>query len=437
MASSRSSTLLNDKTTSISSSYTSSDELRRRRAAKTSVSGSPQRETNPLQHKPIVRSTSDSAAKVSGSTPLQTHSATANKSRSPGIARKSAEKPSSPSSSPLKSSSTASATAREKTPRPSSSSVSRIAASSKPASVSEKTTRALKAGVGGALSSAKARNPAGSVVSNKKKLSTSEVDADRRALSEDPSVTTDKDYFVVTSLEGHVSGENNHIAGTEAESIEAKEETLAETNKAAEEDDTNLESQPEDQHDSPEHELDGNIDHDGNRLPEIANGHLSEEPPSVGIIESPREEPCEVAKVEAETEGANLVMPDPCAGDAMPENREDDADQENSIDKSPAAESTVEKICVREARESKAPAPAPAEPWTATLVENGGETSPMVRVFKKPTLLLAKKEEKVSNDVIEETRSKLLEKKKSKVRALVGAFETVISLQDESQPGKN
>ncbi|KAJ8641119.1 hypothetical protein MRB53_017813 [Persea americana] len=43
-----------------------------------------------------------------------------------------------------------------------------------------------------------------------------------------------------------------------------------------------------------------------------------------------------------------------------------------------------------------------------------------------------KKEVAAYNDVIEETVSKLLEKRKSKVKALVGAFETVISLQEWS-----
>lgn len=41
-----------------------------------------------------------------------------------------------------------------------------------------------------------------------------------------------------------------------------------------------------------------------------------------------------------------------------------------------------------------------------------------------------KKESQAYNDVIEETASKLVEKRKSRVKALVGAFETVISLQD-------
>ena len=44
-----------------------------------------------------------------------------------------------------------------------------------------------------------------------------------------------------------------------------------------------------------------------------------------------------------------------------------------------------------------------------------------------------KKDSQVQNEVIEEFASKLLEKRKNKVRALVGAFETVISLQEPDQ----
>eukprot|EP00268_Persea_americana_P006138 TRINITY_DN12184_c0_g1_i1.p1 TRINITY_DN12184_c0_g1~~TRINITY_DN12184_c0_g1_i1.p1 ORF type:complete len:512 (-),score=129.55 TRINITY_DN12184_c0_g1_i1:841-2376(-) len=46
-----------------------------------------------------------------------------------------------------------------------------------------------------------------------------------------------------------------------------------------------------------------------------------------------------------------------------------------------------------------------------------------------------KKESPAYNDVIEETASKLVEKRKNKVRALVGAFETVISLQEPEGQG--
>ncbi|XP_037467207.1 probable serine/threonine-protein kinase kinX [Triticum dicoccoides] len=46
-----------------------------------------------------------------------------------------------------------------------------------------------------------------------------------------------------------------------------------------------------------------------------------------------------------------------------------------------------------------------------------------------------KKEVSRSNDVLEETKSKLLEKKKSKVKALVGAFEVVMDSPRASTPG--
>ncbi|KAL3844330.1 hypothetical protein ACJIZ3_001733 [Penstemon smallii] len=48
----------------------------------------------------------------------------------------------------------------------------------------------------------------------------------------------------------------------------------------------------------------------------------------------------------------------------------------------------------------------------------------------KPQVAHGKKDAALSNDVIEETASKLREQRKNKVKALAGAFETVISLQD-------
>lgn len=53
------------------------------------------------------------------------------------------------------------------------------------------------------------------------------------------------------------------------------------------------------------------------------------------------------------------------------------------------------------------------------------------RATTKPQVVQGKKDAAVvSNDVIEETASKLREQRKNKVKALAGAFETVISLQD-------
>lgn len=59
------------------------------------------------------------------------------------------------------------------------------------------------------------------------------------------------------------------------------------------------------------------------------------------------------------------------------------------------------------------------------------ETSTTVALSKpQRQVVQGKKESVVSNDVIEETASKLREQRKNRVKALAGAFETVISLQE-------
>lgn len=74
-----------------------------------------------------------------------------------------------------------------------------------------------------------------------------------------------------------------------------------------------------------------------------------------------------------------------------------------------------------------------------TAVDNKKEAETgLVKVVLKHQEMETKKEEQVSlNNVIEETASKLVEKRKSKVKALVGAFETVISLQEPKPPAAN
>lgn len=78
--------------------------------------------------------------------------------------------------------------------------------------------------------------------------------------------------------------------------------------------------------------------------------------------------------------------------------------------------------------------PEEAEEAKATTVESSERKRPEVVAFKKPEAASTgwkfPKDGPKSNDVIEEARSKLMGKRKSKVLALVGAFETVISLQD-------
>ena len=61
---------------------------------------------------------------------------------------------------------------------------------------------------------------------------------------------------------------------------------------------------------------------------------------------------------------------------------------------------------------------------------NGIDTSPEKVVLRHQDVKGRKDVQKLFNNVIEETASRLVESRKSKVKALVGAFETVISLQD-------
>ncbi|XP_008801550.1 chromo domain-containing protein cec-1-like [Phoenix dactylifera] len=86
--------------------------------------------------------------------------------------------------------------------------------------------------------------------------------------------------------------------------------------------------------------------------------------------------------------------------------------------------------------------PEESEKEKATRVESSETTRPEVVPFRRPEAAATGrkflKDAPRSNDVIEEARTKLMEKRKSKVLALVGAFETVISLQEpEGQTGQS
>ncbi|CAJ1947060.1 unnamed protein product [Sphenostylis stenocarpa] len=67
---------------------------------------------------------------------------------------------------------------------------------------------------------------------------------------------------------------------------------------------------------------------------------------------------------------------------------------------------------------------------------NGATTGPEKVVLRHQDMQDKKDAQGLFNNVIEETASKLVETRKSKVKALVGAFETVISLQ-EKKPSAN
>ncbi|XP_052209433.1 RNA polymerase II degradation factor 1 [Diospyros lotus] len=81
-----------------------------------------------------------------------------------------------------------------------------------------------------------------------------------------------------------------------------------------------------------------------------------------------------------------------------------------------------------EATEEKEEEASTAEGKQTTVVEkSGNETAAAAATVVQGG---KKENQQAYNDVIEETASKLLEKRKNKVKALVGAFETVISLQE-------
>ncbi|KAH7515988.1 hypothetical protein FEM48_Zijuj10G0086700 [Ziziphus jujuba var. spinosa] len=68
--------------------------------------------------------------------------------------------------------------------------------------------------------------------------------------------------------------------------------------------------------------------------------------------------------------------------------------------------------------------------------DNRTKTNPEKVVLKHQDLQGKKQEQGMFNNVIEETASKLVETRKSKVKALVGACETVFSLQDSKPSAK-
>lgn len=71
------------------------------------------------------------------------------------------------------------------------------------------------------------------------------------------------------------------------------------------------------------------------------------------------------------------------------------------------------------------------------IVDDCTETSAEKVVLKHQDVQGKKDAQGLFNNVIEETASKLVETRKSKVKALVGAFETVISLQDNKPSAAN
>ncbi|URE18290.1 zinc finger, C3HC4 type, domain containing protein [Musa troglodytarum] len=450
MAASKPSTYLKGKSSLVSSTHGATDDSSRRRTSKSSVPRSPEGETtHPPQRNPSIGSSSD-AARRGKSLPQQPSSAISNVSRSHLPTRKPPEKPLLTSHQSQRSPVTS--TVKDRASK-TSSSIPRATVSSKPVNSGDKATRSLRSG--GNLPSVRGRIP-GSAVPKKKEPtmavpSTNEkpviiAEQDRKeaqilAQEHEPEpviITTEKG---VEEAEIHVE-EHKHeldvltnqeqrepqiqVGKHESDSVVVAELDPNETRIDIEPTSTG-DQQPDDTDDivaekvvevienydsgQPEHKLneDGNdYDQDKHKVHDNGNKELlqsSEEKPAAEINEEPQVEPCEIETTRAATEENEASVAEP-----------------NS--------------CVSEGKST-----AMAELSTATVkldkkvIDEKGVESPTVMTFKKPAVMQGKKKEtQMSNNVIEETRSKLLEKKKSKVRALVGAFETVMWWASSSSP---
>ncbi|URE03011.1 hypothetical protein MUK42_02395, partial [Musa troglodytarum] len=386
---------------------TTDDGARRRRA---SVPNSPDREARPPQCKTLTRSSSDVGKREKSITHRpSTATAIVNVTRSRLPARKPIEKPPSPSHPSQRT--PPSGAVKERTLKKTPSSMPRAAISSKPAgtSISSKPTgtsisskpacKSISSRTAGTSSKAattlktartqptvRTRSP-GSVIP-KRKEATSVAPPNKH---EEPVVAAEQDEKVappaqVEEQEPVIVPSSEDLISDEPMDIVEDEEVLEVTEQ--------YEPSSPEQAPPPTPVDDGNggdhgggEDQDGANDDELPQG--SEEEPSADITdEEPEEEPSETVE------------------------QEDEAEEDI---KTPEAE----------------PSTASAVPEKETVEEKAGEETPTVETHKKLAVAQeGKKETQMSNEVIEQTRTKLLEKQKSRVRALVGAFETVMALQD-------
>ncbi|KAF3327446.1 Plant calmodulin-binding domain-containing protein [Carex littledalei] len=149
--------------------------------------------------------------------------------------------------------------------------------------------------------------------------------------------------------------------------------------------------------------------------------------------EAPKEEVVTQDKVEEEkpeVEPETKVEETPKAEECGTVVEETPKAEENStIEEMPKVE---EKPIATETEEKKEEVitvtPKVEEKLVSTIV---AEPKKEKTTFKRPDAVSTRREGAVSNDVIEETKSKLMEKRKNKVLALVGAFETVMHKPEE------
>ncbi|XP_064983717.1 uncharacterized protein LOC135624227 [Musa acuminata AAA Group] len=432
-------------------SVPSSPERENRRTSKSPVPSSPERETHPPQRKALIRSSSDST-KRDKSLPQQPSGGVANVTKPRLLAKKPQEKPPSPSLQPHKMPATNTVKERPSIRASSSSSMPRAAGFSKPASATDKEARTH--GVGRTQPSVTARSP-GSVISMRKETRMTTASTDEKL-----GVTEQEHKEAQIHIEEHETGPIIPVEEHEHEPVVEQDQTEAQIHVEEHEPGPVI---PVEEHEHKpvveQHQAEAQI-HAGEHEPEPTvtaeqdqkeaeidvkehedlneTNDIVEEKPDLQEPRSPRQEPEPTVNDDGHgdhheeinvhhhaNEELLQISEEKSATETIEEPRGEQCETENTQDDAEEDKSVVAELTITENVE------VDAEEICKAANEKAVESSPAVAASKKPAAMQGKKKEaQMSNDVIEETRCKLLERKKSNVSALVGAFETVMSMQD-------
>ncbi|XP_041019429.1 suppressor protein SRP40-like [Juglans microcarpa x Juglans regia] len=170
--------------------------------------------------------------------------------------------------------------------------------------------------------------------------------------------------------------------------------------------------------------LDAQIEEDGDKIPE----EEAENPPEGEVDNGSKDERNESHQEESTVASeARVEVKEDIKGEDQDAEDRDSGDEnknieDNSVDEKEGMDGESEGLNSKEGED---------------VLEGGAEeTKPVVAASTASSnrqVGRGKKESQAYNDVIEETASKLLEERKNKVRALVGAFETVIDKEASSK----
>jgi Plant calmodulin-binding domain len=173
------------------------------------------------------------------------------------------------------------------------------------------------------------------------------------------------------------------------------------------------------------------VEKEDTKRPEEAVTELPKEPEEVVVVCAEEETEPEEAKQseeKEEVETQDKVEEERPAVEPETKVEETPIEEETgTLEEAPKAvdNSNVEEI--PEVEEKPTSAETEEKPVSTIVAEPKKENA----AIRKPDAVATRSEGAISNDVIEETKSKLMEKKRNKVLALVGAFETVMQKPEE------